>query len=801
MRSYDGISRVATGQLYPDYPRIFPNAIAQVVYSSPTMITLVVEPNTLQQIERIKSSWITSITSWVTSAASYGTKHPLISATAGVAALGGSWVVKSLAVVAADNLEVSMSTTAVAIGYVLYQRYGHSTIPTTQNRTFAAIQYSQDDDEVVQQELAKPRPQRPGGLVDNLDRAFRNYRLNVFSEAKLKEIIALLAKHQINGQGQENLPVLEKMKQLFAAGKAARKAIKNQKISVFIGQSGSGKTTTGNYLCGRTMKAIDPKFVRSDLLDAVIIAEDSLGDIGHKTGLHASETFLPQLFKDKDNEITYCDFPGLGDNRGTETVMCNSLTIIKVIKNAEMIQGFLFFINRRDLGSGKNDSVIKDMKVLQLLLRKFEPFKESVLFIITKAGGKETREQVSRLICTVLETATNNEDEELGAFVQEVLDSNVLKKRLVMCNPCNESVRSALIQQVKDLKPFAGNETNPRPPLTPEALRTLDGLERDIVNEVSATLINLKRELSAFWTEKINKNRTIDGAKVLFEKLKVMHADPLTINCLTEKDDYAQFPSIAKLTHALICWNKVTELTIRKNLSENVELGLREIKKGIDFLMFRCFVSSVKATLESYIIQENILDRSQELRIADLTTPQGLLPVVINLMQNAGAENFYGNELMGVLTEYNANYPEMGDLRTLIETNIHHPFGFITEDKRIEVIANGDKKIALSQVVKAIGHQGIKNSREMHIKVDTLYFDADLIGGNFKGKKIVIEAKHIIVIRPCAINLYVSPYAAGSLSTTSELQGSIKDVDDEKTSTLTIEPSTTVNAARLNYTW
>jgi hypothetical protein len=810
---YDGICKVATGEFFSElkptsYPFIFPKA---QVASSDQGISLTLVPNALQQIERVQSNWRSSMTSFVTSVTSYGKEHPfIIAATAGVAALGGSWMVKNLAVFAKDNLEISMTTTAVAIlGHAVYQCYSHPMIPCTQNRTFFPIKYSLEEDIIVQEELAKINPHQ-SPLVDDLDRAFRNYRLNVCNWEKLEgKIHKLIAEHQIKN-GQQELPLLEQMERLIAGGEAAREeAIHGKTISVFIGPSGSGKTTAGNYLCGRRMKAIDPTLVRGPSGRPIIIAEDSLGNIGHKFGPNSSETFEPQLFEDERNGITYCDFPGLRDNRGTVVEVCNSLAIIDVIKNAGIIQGFLFFINKLDLNGGRKERLIKDMKVLQLLLQNFEPYKDSVLFIITNAEKTDTLQSFYTTIHEVLNTVIqpSYSDQELALFVQEVLASNVLTQRIRICDPCNEEARTVLIQQVQALSPVAGSRIHSRPPLSPEARLDLDRLERNIGNEADKTLIKLHEELSQFWEKQIKENHTVEGAKDFFVVLSIANGNPLnplTIQSIVGDPFYSRYTdSITNLNRALKSWAKVSELTYpNKDLSAEVELNLKEIKKTIKLLMFKCFVSSLKAALESYEIQKNIIQRGDALRLQNMDTPQEICHIIANLMRDANAEIFYGDALFDILTEYNDTYPPaIQDLIKTIETNTRYPFEYNTTqiEKRIEVKAKGDK-IALSQVINRVGQGHIRSSRELHIKgnLGTLYFDADLRGADFRGKKIVIEAKYIEIVRECIINLYMSPYASASLFATSEIVGRVGPDENDN---LVLTPDRMENNKKLNYTW
>jgi hypothetical protein len=111
----EGIRMIATGQLYPSYPLVFPNAQVKDINGERMELTL--KP-TVTQIMK-EANPIESMKS-----------HPYI--TTGVCVAGVAVTVQTPYVVAA----VSVFS---AFTYVLYQQYGHKTIETV--RSYEPITY------------------------------------------------------------------------------------------------------------------------------------------------------------------------------------------------------------------------------------------------------------------------------------------------------------------------------------------------------------------------------------------------------------------------------------------------------------------------------------------------------------------------------------------------------------------------------------------------------------------------------------------------------------------------------------
>lgn len=754
---HGGIASLATGQNYPTFPSIFPNATTQVAGED---ILLIPEPPIRQQMANVKSQWYSTATTWVK-------QHPYMAAAGGV--LGGAICVQSMATAATLSF---VSTTAFA----LYRNCKQRAIPRPQNQIYPSLRYSQEEDAYVTQILSS-RSNNP--LVEDIDFAFRNYRLNVYNAKQVeKKIHSLIVQHKLNKPDSPS--ILLEMDGLFAAGLAAREKIHNQPIFVFIGQTGSGKTTAANYLCGRNMRAVDPTFLRgipTEVGQTVIIAENSLGDIGHKGGIGSSETTDPQIFQDEEKGIIYCDCPGLGDNRKKAVAMCNSLAIVDIIMHAEALRGFLFFINYTELTSGRQDTIInKDMKVLQMLLKNFTPYQNTVLFVITKTNSNVLLESLPNFLLKILQSAVDHSpDQELAGFCKEIIDSQSFK-RIAICNPCSSNgERLRLIDRIQNLAPIDNpREINPHPPLTPDVFRDLDEIKRNIQNEIQSTLIQFGQKFSLHWLEKIEENHSVAGAKVLFDKLDLMQQSPVTIESIILNDENALFDSmsIENLRRGLAHWEKVTFLSPSpKTLSAIVDFYLKGIENELVNLKYQCFKSSFKAALETYNLQKKINALGQQNNL-QIQSEDRLIATIKTLMNDAGAQIFYGDQLQEVIQGLQPF--EIHNLKTLVQSNIQHPFVISTQERCTTVTCQG-KKVALSQIIEKLqGLPEFGDCRELRIvQQKTLYLDRDLKGQPFKGKNIYIESE-VEIMKKCVVNLFSSLYRQFSFTIKGSVKGSIE---------------------------
>lgn len=742
------IRTIAAGEIYPDFPAIFPDAKTLEEPNS-QKISLVLEASKVELLEDQESSCSKKPSRLTLGAALFvcGSLYLGTTMTLGIGALG-------------------------ALGWFLSSRKTSIIPPAPAHRVYEPIEYSKEDDDYVRENCKSPDHR----LVEAIDMVFRNYRLGVIQKPSvLQDEIHQLVSQARASEGLVKGSILSRMDQLVASGEMARAKVAEEKersVAIFIGQSGAGKTTLANYAHKCVMRRIEPEYLRRPSHhegDYVVIAESGLGPIGHKLGLDSSETFNPQLFPIGKNLIL-CDCPGLSDNRAKEVALCNSLSIVEIIRNASKVQGFLFVISYPDALSVRATGLRDDLKAMQLLLKDFLPYQNSTLFLVTKAQPKATIENIRRTFLQILDTIVRDpsgDDPDLQQFCRQIQASGVLNRRIVICDPLDPSRRQSLVEKIQGLTPLDPAQMDVGRPLNPDVLRTLDLLREEIRLEMVSILQRFKAAFIRDWKKRIGEELTAQQAKELFDVLGEMKNTSITLEELIENPIY-QIPieTIQKIKSALINWEKVSEFVPdrEKKLSASIHQDLQSIETAINSLQVDAFISFVKTILQSYPIQKNVNERSQfmgERRQYDDEEGRKIIcQKVSQFLEGAESENLYGPNLASVLNTCDAL--QIRTLSDCMHTNLSHPFAINILDRSIKVQSLAEN-ISLSQVFDKI-QKDLPSAKEVEISnFTTLYFDKDLKGKPYAGKTIQISGKEIEITKRCEINLHISPWATGQL--------------------------------------
>lgn len=120
------------------------------------------------------------------------------------------------------------------------------------------------------------------------------------------------------------------------------KVQKEEEVVIFLGNTGAGKSTLVNYLCGCAFEAVSPKKLGILHPDpSVIIVKspqrggtvEEVAPIGHTH----SQTFMPQLVT-LPNHSPVCDCPGFLSDRGFEINAASAINIKRVFQHARLLK-------------------------------------------------------------------------------------------------------------------------------------------------------------------------------------------------------------------------------------------------------------------------------------------------------------------------------------------------------------------------------------------------------------------------------------------------------------------------------
>ena len=145
-------------------------------------------------------------------------------------------------------------------------------------------------------------------------------------------------------------------------------SVKKTQVVAFVGMSGSGKSTTINYLLGNTLsKVTEGALVRY----AVEGDSPSTAKIGHQ---QESKTLLPEMFHAEDHGATLLDTAGLNDTRGVNVKLSIALGLKKVAQATD-IKGVVIVMNSEDLLSPRASGARSLIWYISQLTKEFDPGK------------------------------------------------------------------------------------------------------------------------------------------------------------------------------------------------------------------------------------------------------------------------------------------------------------------------------------------------------------------------------------------------------------------------------------------
>lgn len=265
----------------------------------------------------------------------------------------------------------------------------------------------------------------------------------------------------------------KEMQRLFNNPMANCSLGQGEEVILVLGATGSGKSTTVNYVLGHPIMSCKKEQVEKEQskdLDALCsnlmskmagkeeyvldvdenaqVSDHPIAPIGHNS--LSSCTTWPTCYSNVASEITLCDCPGFFDSKSIEQQCAIAISIKKIIMQSARVKALLFVVDKPSLEAGRGKVFRKVVTALQNMLVNPIDHIGSIFFAFTKAKDWQVGDfgQVIWEYCQALQkrgkAAADNE------MAQDLLKA-ILQRReeaLLIVHPTNKDERVDLIAKL-----------------------------------------------------------------------------------------------------------------------------------------------------------------------------------------------------------------------------------------------------------------------------------------------------------------------------------------------------------------
>lgn len=276
--------------------------------------------------------------------------------------------------------------------------------------------------------------------IDSIEKSFHNNAKKLIIN-KLYTIINAIRPLNIH-QLIVSLKEVKKMSQ----------TVKEKEIVLLIGETGSGKSTTIQWLSGARLKRTKVEVEKAGYLEHYEMVDEGQVDLSKvKTSpFMKSETrfVLPISIPLENGELIVCDLPGLEDTAGTEVDIANCFGINEAIRECKSVR-LLVFLSYPSIGD-RGQGIQKAAKMLSKMIPDIEDRLQAVSYVLTKFPEKTCFSAMLENMCKNIDRQNEADDVTFKAVLDDMKQKSY---HVFSVHPENDN-RLDLIKIISSLRPI-----------------------------------------------------------------------------------------------------------------------------------------------------------------------------------------------------------------------------------------------------------------------------------------------------------------------------------------------------------
>ncbi|KAL4445289.1 hypothetical protein ABPG74_022102, partial [Tetrahymena malaccensis] len=252
------------------------------------------------------------------------------------------------------------------------------------------------------------------------------------------------------------------LKRLIDKTIEAKKLIKNQDILLFLGGTGSGKSTSIHFLAGSPMKELQINIKGGHILKYIgpvisKIQRQELKNIKVSPYAESETRYISPVqlnYKDigmiKDGSIMLCDAPGFGDTAGPEVDIANGIGMVNAIRGCKSVRPVILASN---LSIGDRGEGIRRLAhTLVGLIKKVDDYLYSFSYLFTKFNDKNIEQiaaQLQNILSSIHKNAEENSDQQFVSLFEDMVEKAQHQKGGQKIEPLNGKPQDYLKELIK----------------------------------------------------------------------------------------------------------------------------------------------------------------------------------------------------------------------------------------------------------------------------------------------------------------------------------------------------------------